>query len=326
MRSIGIAVCFSLATALHAGVASADEFPSRPVKVIVPFAAGGPVDVLARAVGERFRERTGQPLIVENKPGANTSIGATACKNAEPDGYTFCLLTSSTVTLNPFLYSALSYDPFKDFEPVTNLVTARQVLLTSTSVPVASFAELVALAKKEPDRLSFASFGTGGDTHLVIEWLMKKAGIKMLHVPYQGAAPAMIGFERGDVQVMYGVATPPVRERIRSGKAKGLLMAGKSRDPNLPDVPTFAEAGLEPLGYETWFGAFAPVNAPKDRIERLSKQIADIVRDADFQAKYIRPAGYEAVGNTPAAFKRALAAEKVSGQNLVEISGVKINQ
>ncbi len=208
MATIRIFAALALLSSLQAAPAAAEDYPSRPVRVIVPFAPGGPVDVLARAIGEGFRERTGQTMVVENKPGGNTSIGATACKSAEPDGYTICMLTSSTVTLNPFLYSSLTYDPAKDLEPVSKVVIARQVLLLNASVPVKSFAELVAYSKKNPDKLTFGSFGTGGDSHLIIEWLNKKTGMHSLHIPYPGAAPATIAFDRGDIQLMFPVSDP----------------------------------------------------------------------------------------------------------------------
>lgn len=325
MRLTGIFASMAIGASLFALSANAETFPSRPVKVIVPFAAGGPVDVLARAVGESFRERTGQSLVVENKPGGNTSIGAAACKNADPDGYTICFLTSSTITLNPFLYKSLPYDAEKDLEPVTNLVIGRQVLMISTSVEVKAFADLVALSKQQPDKLSFASFGTGGDSHLVVEWLAKKTGMKVLHVPYQGAAPAMLAFERGEVQLMLPISTEPVLERIKSGKARALLVTGSKRDPNLPDVPTIKEVGLEQIGYETWFGSFAPANTPPDRIATLSQVIGEIVRSDSFRSKYVT-AGYDAVGNSPAEFKKAISSERGHSKNLVEISGVKIAQ
>ena len=323
MSRLGVALVLAALSA--AGPAFAQDFPNRPVKIIVPFPPGGPVDVLARGIGEGFRERTGQSIIVENRPGANTSLGAAACKNAEPDGYTICLLTASTITLNPFLYASLPYAPDKDLEPVSNVVIARQVLLVHKSIPANSYAELVAYSKQNPDKVSFGSFGVGGDSHLVVEWLKNQTGLQMTHVPYQGAAPALIAFERGDIQLTFPVATAPVVQRIKSGQAKGLLIAGAKRDPNLPDTPTFKEAGLPQLDYETFFGVFAPVNMPKDRLEKLGREIAAVVRSPGFISKYVT-AGYDAVGNSPAEFKKALARNMAGGRNLVTISGVKISQ
>lgn len=320
-----VAIALFLTASFGVLPAAAQDFPNCPVRIIVPFPPGGPVDVLARAIGEGFRERTGQPMVVDNRPGANTSIGATACKNADPDGYTICLLTASTITLNPFLYPSLPYVPEKDLEPVSNVVIARQVLLVHQSIPAKTYAELVAYSKQNPDKVSFGSFGVGGDLHLVIEWLKNKTGLQMTHVPYQGAAPALVAFERGDIQLTFPVATAPVVDRIKSGRAKGLLVAGSKRDPNLPEVPTFKEAGLPELEYETFFGAFGPVNMPKDRLEKLGREIAAVVRSPAFIGKYVT-AGYDAVGNSPAEFKKALEKNMAGGRNLVSISGVKLSQ
>jgi tripartite-type tricarboxylate transporter receptor subunit TctC len=307
------------------GLALAQAFPSRPIQVIVPFAPGGPVDVLARAIGEGFRERTGQSFVIENRPGGNTSIGATACKNAEADGYTICLLTATTMSLNPFLYAKLAYGP-KELQPVSNLVFAQQVLLVHKSVPGNTFAELVRYAKDNPDKLSFGSFGTGGDSHLVVEWLKSKSGLSTTHIPYAGAAPALVAFERADVQVLYPVATPVVVDRIRTGQAKGLLVAGGKRNPNLPDVPTFAEAGLPNFEYRTWFGVFAPSGTPRERVDRLAREIATSIRNPDFQEKYLLKAGYEPIGNTPEEFATYLEADQARGEELVRISGVRLTQ
>ena len=325
------AVCAG-ALAVLAGVgaivspANAQDFPARPIHVIVPFAPGGPVDVLARALGEGFRERTGQTFIVENKPGANTSIGAAACKNAEADGYTICLLTASTVSLNPFLYANLSYDPAKDLEPVTNVVLVQQVLLVHNSVPAANFSELARYSEANPDKLNFGSFGVGGDSHLVIEWLKAKTGAKLTHVPFAGAAPGLVAFERGDVHALFLVAGPAVVDKIRGGLAKGMLVSGRSRNPNLPDVPSFGDAGLPVLEFETWFGMFGPVRTPKERIDKIAREASAVIRSEAFQGKYISSAGYVGVGNTPEEFAKFLTEDRPRAEELVKASGVRLTQ
>ena len=209
---------------LAGAAACGQDFPWKPVRLIVPFAAGGPVDVLARALGEGFKERTGQAFIVDNKPGGSTSIGATACKNAEADGHAFCLLTASTISLNPFLFANLSYDPQKDLEPLTNVVFTQQVMILHRSIAANTLRELVVYAKQNPDKLNFGSFGIGGDSHLVFEWLKAKTGVQMAHIPYGGAAPALLAFERGDAHLLYPVASPAVLERVKSGLAKPIAV------------------------------------------------------------------------------------------------------
>ncbi len=315
-----------VALLLLASAAAAQDFPSRPVRVIVPFPPGGPTDVLARALGEGFRERTGQSLVVDNKPGGGTAIGATACKNAEPDGYTFCLLTASTISLNPFLYTNLSYDPPKDLEPITNVVFTQQVMIMHKSVPANTIGELIAYSKANPQKLNFGSFGVGGDSHLVFEWLKVKTGAQMTHIPYGGAAPAIVAFERGDAHLLFPVGSPAVLERIKSGLAKPIAVPEGQHAATLPGVPSFSAAGLPPYNAKTWFGAFAPAGTPKDRIDILSRQLVAVIKSQAFFDRFLKLGGYDPIGNTPEEFRKFLAEDRVRGEELVKISGVKLNQ
>ena len=314
------------ALALIVSAAAAQDFPSKPVRVIVPFPPGGPTDVLARALGEGFRERTGQSLVVDNKPGGGTAIGATACKNAEPDGYSFCLLTASTISLNPFLYTTLSYDPPKDLEPLTNVVFTQQVMILHRSVPVNTIGELIAYSKANPSMLNFGSFGVGGDSHLVFEWLKVKTGAQMTHIPYGGAAPALVAFERGDAHLLYPVASPAVLERIKSGLAKPIAVPEGQQAATLPGVPSFSASGLPPYNAKTWFGAFAPAGTPKARIEALSRHLAAVIKSQTFHDRFIKLGGYDPVGNTPGEFRKFLEEDRARGEELVKLSGVKLNQ
>ena len=306
--------------------ASAQDFPSKPMKVIVPFPPGGPVDVLARALGEGFRERTGQTFVVDNKPGGNTAIGANACKSADPDGYTFCLLTASTISLNPFLYANLSYDPRKDLEPLTNVVFTHQVMILHRSIPASSMRDLLDYAKSNPDKLNFGSFGVGGNSHLVFEWLKVKTGARMTHIPYGGAAPALLAFERGDAHLLYPVASPAVLERVKSGLAKPIAVPEGQQAPALAGVPSFSASGLPPYDARTWFGAFAAAGTPKARVEELGGLLAAVIKSQVFAERFIRLGGYDAVGDTPEEFRKFLAADRARGEALVKLSGVKIEQ
>ena len=317
------AVC---ALMLAASAALPQDFPAKPVKVIVPFPPGGPVDVLARALGEGFRERTGQPFVVDNKPGGATAIAAAGCKNAEPDGYTFCLLTASTISLNPFLYANLSYDPQKDLEPLTNVVFTQQVMILHKSIPADTLRDLIVYARQNPDKLNFGSFGIGGDSHLVFEWLKVKTGARMTHIPYGGAAPALLAFERGDAHLLYPVASPAVLERIRSGLAKPIAVPEGQEVAALAGVPSFSASGLPPYDAKTWFGAFAPAGTPKVRIEELARHLAAVVQSQSFQQRFLKLGGYDGVGNTPDEFRKFLAQDRLRGQELVRISGVKISE
>jgi tripartite-type tricarboxylate transporter receptor subunit TctC len=317
---------FACALLIALPAASAQDFPSKAVKVIVPFPPGGPVDVLARALGEGFRERTGQGFVVDNKPGGATAVGANACKNADPDGYTFCVLTASTVSLNPFLYANLSYDPRKDLEPLTNVVFTHQVMILHKSIPAKSMRQLLDYAKDNPDKLNFGSFGIGGDSHLVFEWLKATTGTKMIHIPYGGAAPALLAFERGDVHLLYPVASPAVLERVKSGLAKPIAMPEGQQAPALAGVPSFSTSGLPPYDARTWFGAFAPAGTPKARVEELGRHLAAVIKSQAFEERFIRLGGYDAVGDTPEEFRKFLAEDRARGEALVKLSGVRIEQ
>ena len=314
------------ALALIVSAAAAQDFPSKPVRVIVPFPPGGPTDVLARALGEGFRGRTGQSLVVDNKPGGGTAIGAAACKNAEPDGYSFCLLTASTISLNPFLYTNLSYDPPKDLEPLTNVVFTQQVMILHRSIPVNTIGELIAYSKANPAKLNFGSFGVGGDSHLVFEWLKVKTGAQMTHIPYGGAAPALVAFERGDAHLLYPVASPAVLERIQSGLARPIAVPEGQQAATLPGVPSFSASGLPPYNAKTWFGAFAPAGTPKARVEELSRHLVAVIKSQTFHDRFIKLGGYDPVGNTPEEFRRFLEEDRARGEELVKLSGVKLNQ
>ena len=315
-----------VAAIVSSAPASAQTYPSRVIKVIAPFPPGGPVDLLARALSEGFKERTGQTFVVENKPGGNTIIAANACKGAEPDGYTFCILTASTISLNPSLYANLSYNVERDFAPVTNLVFTQQALLLNPSVPANTLPELIAYAKANPGKLNFGSFGVGGDSHLVFEWLKAKAGIQMTHVPYGGAAPALVALLRGDVHMMYPVANAAILERIRSGQIKAIAIADGTPNPNLPNVPGFGKAGLPPYDAKTWFGAFAPARTPKPVVETLSGHLAAVLKSKAFHDRFVKLGGFDPVGNTPDQFRAFIAEDGKRGAALVKLSGVKLSQ
>ena len=212
------------------GALSQGKYPSRPVRIIVPLPPGGAIDVFARAMGKEFEARTGGSVVIENRAGANTILAANACKTAAPDGYTFCILTRSTVSINPEIYRKLSYDPLKDFEPVTNGFFGQQIVILNKNVPVKTLAELVEYSRKNPDKLNFASMGLGGDSHLIMEWLKHETGAKINHVPYKGFPEAMTSFKANDVQMIaLLVGNPDLARQIREGEVKGLLLPGSTR-------------------------------------------------------------------------------------------------
>jgi len=300
-----------------------------PIKVIIPLPPGGAIDVMVRAIGHAFEQRNPYGLIIESRPGANTIIAANACKAATADGRTICLLSSSTVSINPSLYRNLSYDPVKDFEPITNVAFADQVLILNTKVPVNDWKELVAYSKANPKKLNFGSFGLGGDTHLIVEWLKQQSGAEITHVPYKGAADAMLAFTANDIQLLYLiVGNMDIVRQVNADEVKGLLVPGAQRSTLIPRVPSFSEVGLtsEAADYQTWFGLFAPKGTPRETVERLNAAFAAILHDKAFVDQNLTPRGFRPVGDAPAEFAKFIATDAKRGQMLVEQSGVKLDQ
>ncbi len=323
-----VALAGALGVPAGAGLAQT-SYPAAPVRVIIPLAPGGAIDVMVRALGKAFEQRNPHGFIVESRAGANTIIAANACKAAPPDGSTICLLSRSSVSLNPALYKNLSYDPIKDFEPITNLAFAHQVLILNKNVPVNDFKELVAYSKANPDKVNFGSFGVGGDTHLVVEWLKHETGAQMTHIPYKGASDAMLAFKSGDIQLLYLiVGNPDIARQVNAGEVKGLLVPGSRRNPLVPDVPSFAEAGLsgDQSAFETWFGMFAPKGTPAEIVKKLNSEFSAIVNTPDFAKQYLISKGFAPVGDTNDAFAKFIVADQAKGRRLVDISGVKLEQ
>ena len=303
-------------------------YPSGPIRVIVPTAAGGPTDIVLRGLGQAFAARNGQNLLIENRPGANTIIAAEACAKAPPDGYTICTFPKSTISLNPVLYRnrKLPYDAEKSFEPITNLVVGQQVLVMHPSIPGNSFKDLVAYSKQNPNKINFASAGIGSNVHLTMERMMLETGARFTHIPYKAASEAPLAFERGDVHLMYLiVGNPGVMEQIRAGQSKPLLTSTDVRNPMLPNVPTFAEAGLSSLDARNWFGMFAPAGTPREIVAKLSAELVAILRTPAFRDKVLTPIGMEAIGGTPEEFARFLVEDRRRGAELVKKSGARLD-
>jgi tripartite-type tricarboxylate transporter receptor subunit TctC len=300
-------------------------FPSRPVKVYSPLPPGGAIDAMLRHIGEAYQQRTGQPLVIENKPGANTIVTADACAKAPADGYTICMLSSSTTSLNPFLYKKLPYTA-ASFAPITQIATATQVLVSSRNLPATTIPELVKYSKANPGKLNYGSFGVGNDGHLALEWLTRTTGADMKHIPYKGAAPEMLAFRANDIQVMFLIlGNPGLVEQIKSGEMRALAVTGTKRSPMLPDVPTFIEAGY-PYKGQSWFGFFAPAGTPKAVVEKLNADLTAVIRSPDLRKSFFEPSGFDVVGNSSAEFAAFLAADAKVGADLVKLSGVHLDE
>ncbi|MGZ5877162.1 MAG: Bug family tripartite tricarboxylate transporter substrate binding protein [Bradyrhizobium sp.] len=276
--------CFGIVAAFAAAPeARTAEFPTRPIKLVVPYAAGGPTDVLGRLVGEFLGRDLKQAVIVENKAGAQGAIGAEAVARSEPDGYTLFVTAASIFVLNPMLYKKLPYDPVKDFRMLALITDLPVVMEVHPSVPAKTVAEFVAYAKQNPGKINFGSAGTGGTIHLAGEMFKQMAGVDMVHVPYKGAGPALTDLLSGNIQVMFdtlSTALPPVK----SGLVRALGVSSEHRSPDLPEVPTIAESGYPDYRVSVWYGIAAPAKLPDDIAEKIGASLDRALNDDTFRA------------------------------------------
>jgi tripartite-type tricarboxylate transporter receptor subunit TctC len=318
-RCLVLAVA-SLATPTFS--AQAQTYPSRPIRLVVPFPPGGPTDVLARIVAPRLAERLGQPVIIDNKAGASGMVGADAVAKAAPDGYTL-LVNASIHVINPSLYPKQSYDAIADFAAVSNLADVPLVLAVNQKVPARSVKELVAMAKAAKPPLAFASAGNATSQHLSGEAFKVAAGIDLLHVPYKGSAPALTDLIGGQVQLMFD-SLPSSIQFVKSGAIQALAVTTARRSSALPDVPTIAESGYPGFSISTWYGLWAPAATPAAVVQRLSNEVTAIVRLPEVRSQFEK-LGAEPVGNTPAEFTAFTKSELVKWAGIVKQSGAKVD-
>ncbi len=278
LNALLLVACFA------AGAALAQAYPSKPLRMVVPFPPGGSADILGRSVGQKLGERLGQPVVIDNRPGAGASIGAKAVAEAPADGYTLLLGTVSSHAMSPAT-NAVGYDPVKDFTPIAEIASIPFVVLVHPGVPVKSIAELVALAKSKPGQVTYASAGSGTSNHLAGELLGMAAGIKMLHVPYKGSAPALNDLLGGQVNAMFDLQLTAMPQ-IKSGKVRALAMTGAKRSALLPELPTVREAGVPGYEVTAWFGFFGPAGVPKPIVDRLNAELNAIMKLPDIRAKF----------------------------------------
>jgi tripartite-type tricarboxylate transporter receptor subunit TctC len=317
LRGGGAVAIGATALARSAGAAA---YPDRPVRIIAPFAAGGPSDLLARLLSVKLGEALGGTFIVENRPGAGSNIGTAAVARATPDGYTL-LLTSSAFVLNPGLYKQVPYDPVKDFAPIAELVTSPNVFIATPASGLTSMAELVARAKEKPDTLSYASAGIGTTPHLAGEWLKSIAGIKITHVPYGGAGPALQAILSGTVPLMCA-SLPGAHPLILRHDVRALAVTGSERWYDLPDVPTMIELGYKDFVSDTFHGMLAPAATPPDIVERLTGVLLEALRAPAFRDQ-LRTLGFEVIGNGPDGLRRRIEIEVPHYRELIDKAGVE---
>ncbi|WP_246785127.1 tripartite tricarboxylate transporter substrate binding protein [Bradyrhizobium sp. S69] len=280
----GFVTCLIALLAMMASDARAADYPAHPIKLVVPYVAGGPTDLFGRLVGDFLGRDLKQPVIIENKAGAQGAIGAEAVARSEPDGYTLFVTAGSILVLNPMLYKKLSYDPVRDFRMLAIMTDAPVVMEVHPSVPARTVAEFVAYARQNPGKINFGSAGTGGTIHLAGEMFKQITGIEMTHVPYKGAGPALADLLAGNIQVMFdtmSTALPP----IRSGSVRALAVSSEQRSPDLPDVPTMAESGYPEYRVSVWYGIAAPAKLPDDIAARISASLDRAMNDDAFRAQ-----------------------------------------
>lgn len=303
---------------------SADNYPDRAIRLVVPFAAGGSTDIVARIIAAKMSEILKQPVVVENRAGAGGNAGAAAVAKAPPDGYTVLMGTVATHAINPALYTKMPYDPVKDFAPVSLLVNVPNVVVVHPSLNVKTTAELIALLKANPDKYEYASSGIGTPLHLSGALFESMAGVKMVHVPYKGAGPALVDVMSGQVKIMFD-NLPSSISHIRKGTVIGLAVTTKDRSPAAPDMPTVNESGLP--GYETysWNAIFAPAGTPTAIIDKLAKACMDAMADPQVKEK-LADLSAVAVGSTPAQLGDHVKAEIAKWGPVVKASGASINE
>jgi tripartite-type tricarboxylate transporter receptor subunit TctC len=312
-----------LALSLAPALAAAQAWPSKPLKLIVPFTAGGSTDTVARIVAEKLTTRLGQPVIVDNRAGAGGAIGSDVAAKSPPDGYTMLVGTSSTMAIAPYVYTKLPYEPTRDFAPVTLLGTADIMIVVNSQVPVHNVHELLAYAKANPGKLTFASGGNGSISHLLGEYFKSMAGIDMLHVPYKGDAQMVTDLLGGQVDMAFGTAVAFL-PYVKSGKVRALAVTNPKRSTTQTQLPTVSESGVP--GYEAvqWFGIAVPTGTPKEIVQRLSDEIRAILALPDVRARFAE-LGFDVVGDTPDEFAAFLRAENAKWKKIADIAGTKLD-
>jgi len=318
IRAFAAAMAFSLVPA----VAGAQAWPSKPVKIIVPFAAGGATDVVARLLAQKLTDSWGQTVLVENRAGAGGNIGADVVAKSPADGYTLLMTSGSIVTANPYIYKAMPFDAARDLMPITNVATGPQVIVVNPNVPAKDLRELIGLAKASPGKVNFGSAGVGTQTHLAAENFLYSAGVDMTHVPYKGESAAITDLMGGQIQL----ATPNLGAAInliKEGKLRALAVTSKERSAQLPDVPAAAEVlpGFENAG---WFGLMAPAGTPPDVIEKIYRDSAKVLLSEEFRGKLTQQ-GMMPVANSPADFGAAIREESARWAKVVQQRGLKAN-
>jgi tripartite-type tricarboxylate transporter receptor subunit TctC len=323
MKNLFRALAALVVLLVWAGDASAQGWPNRPIRMVVPYTPGGYTDLMARLVGQKVAEALGATIVFENKPGANAIIGTDSVAKAAPDGYTFGTVIAAH-SVNPSLNPKLPYDTLKDLTYVSLMSTAPLIMIAHPSLPANNVKELVALAKSKPGELNFASSGIGAAAHLTMEMFKTRTGINMQHIPYKGTAGALQDLVGGQINVMFDIVGP-LMPQVKSGNAKAIAVTAKERIPAAPDVPTMAEQGVPDFVSGTWAGIIAPAGTPKEIVDRVSAEAKKALADPALQAKLVEQ-GIVAVGSSPEEFRTFVGEEITRWGKVITDAGIKIEQ
>lgn len=308
---------------LAAPPALAQAYPTKPVKLIVPFPPGGPTDIVGRFVATKLSETLGQQFVVENRAGAGGTVGSEVASQAPADGYTLLYGSTSTLAMAPSLYRKLAYDPRKSFTPISLVSSGPMLVAVNASVPANTLAELIALAKDKPGSLNYASAGNATPPHLAAEMFKSMAGVNLVHVPYKGGGPALQAVTAGEVQILFeGLVT--LLPQIKAGRLRALAISAAARDPALPDVPTSAEAGLPAFQVNFWSGLVAPAGTPPEVVATLNAALRQVLAGGDAKATLTR-FGLAPAGNTPPEFSRFIDGEILRWERVIQASGAKVD-
>jgi len=300
----------------------AQDYPAKPIRLIIPYTPGGTADMLARTMGQKMAASLGQQIIVDNRPGAGGNIGADLAAKAAPDGYTIVMGTVATHAINPNLYATMPYDADKDFAPIVLVATLPNLLVVNPSVPAKNVKELIALARAKPGELAFASAGNGTSQHLSGELFKKMTDVDMIHIPYKGSAPAVSDLIGGQVQLMFD-NIPSSLPQVRAGKLRALAVTGPKRSPVLPDLPTLSEAGLPGFSITSWFALFAPAGTPSKILLRLNKEAAKAIASQDLRQQWMAQ-GIEPAGGTADQLAEFRRIEAPKWAKIIRDSGARV--
>ncbi|TRZ56944.1 MAG: tripartite tricarboxylate transporter substrate binding protein [Rhodocyclaceae bacterium] len=314
---------FAVLLCVTTSLGYAQDYPNKPVRMVVPFPPGGTTDILARAVGQKLSESWGQQVVIDNRGGAGGNIGTDIVAKSSADGYTLLMGTVGTHAINASLYGKLPFDPIKDFAPVTLVASVPNVLVVNSTVDSKSVKELIALAKSKPGQLAFASSGNGTSIHLAGELFKSMTGTAMLHIPYKGSAPAIAELLGGQTNMMFD-NLPSAMPHIKSGRLRALAVTSIRRSPALPDIPTIAETGISGYEASSWFGVLAPAGTPKDVVAKIQADIAKALNAPEIKER-LSGQGAEPVGNTPEQFAEHIKAESAKWAKVVRDSGAKVD-